>query len=162
MGVEKIDGNEFSNSLESGIGQIKEYEMKKLKRLWKILKITNVDKMLIGFLLFILGISFVFLAAEPEVKTYGDALWYAFSVITTIGFGDYYAVTAVGRICTVVLGLYGILIVALIPGVVVSYYLEFIQNKMDETAGVFLEKLDQLSKEELRDISEKIKKGRYK
>lgn len=121
--------------------------------------------MLIGFLLFILGISFVFLVAEPEVKTYGDALWYAFSVITTIGFGDYYAVTAVGRICTVILGLYGILIVALIPGVVVSYYLEFLQNKMDETTGVFLEKLenlDQLSKDELRDISEKIKKGRYK
>lgn len=139
--------------------------MKKLKRLWKILKITNVDKMLIGFLLFILAISFAFLAAEPEVKTYGDTLWYAFSIITTIGFGDFYAVTVVGRICTVVLGLYGILIVALIPGVVVSYYLEFIQSKMDDTTGVFLEKLenlDQLSKEELRDISDKIKKSRYK
>lgn len=139
--------------------------MKGIKRIWKILKITKVDKIFIGFVLFILGLSFILKVVEPQMLTYGDAIWYSFSVITTIGFGDYYAVTTIGRICTIIAGIYGILIVALIPGVVVSYYLDFIQTKADETTGEFLEKLENLenlTKEELKEISEKVKKRRYR
>ena len=37
--------------------------------------------------------------------SFGDALWYSFAVVTTIGFGDVVATTLVGRIITVILGL---------------------------------------------------------
>lgn len=136
-----------------------------LRRLWKILKITKVDKIFIGFLVFVLGMSLIIQVVEPNIVTYGDAIWYSFSVITTIGFGDYYAVTTIGRTCTILVGLYGILIVGLIPGVLVSYYVEFLNVKADQTVGAFMEKLENLenlSKEELRQISEKVKEKRYK
>lgn len=138
--------------------------MKRLKRLWHIMKATAVDKILIGFLIFMVAVSVLIQVCEPSIPSFGDALWYSFNVVTTIGFGDYYAVTLAGRIATIILGLYGLLIVALIPGVIVSYYMEFLQNKQEETTAMFLEKLehlDELTKDELKSISEKIKQNRF-
>lgn len=67
--------------------------MKKLKRVWHIMKVVALDKLLIGFFFFVLFLSLLIQFVEPNITTYGDALWYCFNVITTIGFGDYYAVT---------------------------------------------------------------------
>lgn len=88
----------------------------------------------------------------------------SFSVVTTIGFGDYAATTLIGRIGTIIIGLYGIIIVALIPGVVVSYYMDFIQTKSRETIAQFLEKLEHLedlSSDELKAISTEVKTRKY-
>ena len=139
--------------------------MKRIRRVWGILQTTGADKMLLGFLLFLLADAFVLKLVEPQFITYGDALWYAFSVVTTVGFGDYAAVTTLGRLCTVLLGVYGLLVVALIPGVLVSYYLEFTQRKADETTALFLEKLEHLEElppEELRHISKLVREKRYR
>lgn len=137
--------------------------MKKLRRLWNILKVTGVDKLFVGFVFFIFSISLMLLIIEPNITNYGDALWFAFATVTTIGYGDVTALTLLGRCLTVLLGVYGILIVALIPGVLVSYYLDFIEKKSDETMGLFLEKLEnleQLSSEELQHISSQVRKHR--
>ena len=48
-------------------------------------------------------------------------------------------------------------------GVVVSYYMEYLNNRKEETVSVFLEKLENLenlSKKELKEISDKVKKIR--
>ena len=124
----------------------------------------GVDKILVGFVVFLLIVSAALCLVEPTIMTYGDAIWYSFSVVTTIGFGDYAAATLIGRTLTMILGLDGLIVVALIPGVLVGYYLDFVQKKADDTIGVFLEKLerlDELSKDELRQISKKVKEQRY-
>lgn len=139
--------------------------MKKLKLLWKILKSINAEQIVTGFLTFVLVAALAFTFIEPSIETYGDALWYCFTVVTTIGFGDLYAVTTLGRILTMVLGLYGIFIIALVPGILISFYTEFLKIKANESTVVFLEKLerlDELSKEELREISNKVKEKKYK
>lgn len=139
--------------------------MKKLRLLWKILKSINAEKIVTGFLTFVLVVALAFTFIEPSIETYGDALWYCFTVVTTIGFGDLYAVTTLGRILTIVLGLYGIFIIALVPGILISFYTEFLKIKANESTVVFLEKLerlDELSKEELREISNKVKEKKYK
>ena len=90
-----------------------------------------------------------------------DGLWYTFVACTTIGFGDFVAVTLLGRILTVYIALNEILLVAILPGVVVSYYLEVIHRREKESVTMFLDKLEhlpELSQEELKEISEKIKK----
>ena len=51
-------------------------------------------------------------------------MWYCFAVVTTIGFGDFAAVTPFGRILTVVLGMYGIVVVAIMTSVIVNFYNE--------------------------------------
>ena len=80
---------------------------------------------------------------------------------STIGFGDIVATTVIGKIITVILSLYGILVTAMITGTIVSYYTEYLNNTQGDTISIFLEKLQnlpKLSKEELEDISENIKK----
>lgn len=139
--------------------------MKKLKILWKILKSTNADKIVISFIIFINIMAIAFTFVEPSITTYGDGLWYCFTIVSTIGFGDFYAVTTLGRICTIILSLYGILVIALIPGIIVSFYMEFIKQKSDDNISAFLEKLEHLedlSKEELAEISSKVKSRKYK
>ena len=42
--------------------------------------------------------------------------------MTTIGFGDFSAVTPLGRILSVILGIYGIIVVALITSIIVNFY----------------------------------------
>jgi len=51
-------------------------------------------------------------SGEANIKTAGNALWWAFATITTVGYGEYYPVTAEGRIVAAILmtagvGLFG-------------------------------------------------------
>lgn len=66
-------------------------------------------------LLVVSGISIlqVETASQSNIKTAGDALWWALSTITTVGYGDRYPVTAEGRFVAALLmcagvGLFGI------------------------------------------------------
>ena len=61
---------------------------------------------------------------EPTITSFWDAMWYCFAVITTIGFGDFYATSLIGRVLTVILGIYGIVVVAILTSVVVNFYNE--------------------------------------
>lgn len=139
--------------------------MKKLKLFWVILKSFNAEKILLGFLGYIALVSVVFVATEPNINTYGDSIWYCFAVITTIGFGDISAVTPIGRTITIMLGLYSMFIVSLVTGVLATYFIEFQKIKANESAVLFIEKLENLenlSKDELRQLSKTVKERRYK
>jgi|GEM_PF-5563476 len=72
---------------------------------------------------------------------YGFALPY---VVTTIGFGDIVVTNIVARIVTIILALYGILVIAGITGVVVYYISKVLA-------------LDRISQEDLLEISAQIK-----
>lgn len=128
--------------------------------LLSILKQTNGSKILISFV-FALFITAGFIQYfEPGINTYGDSLWYCFTAVSSIGFGDFTAVTGIGRVLTVYISLHAILILAIIPGIVVSYYMEIIERRKNVTVSMFLEKLEhlsQLSKKELDEISRNVK-----
>lgn len=130
------------------------------KRSYRILKRTGTIKIFTSYLLF-LGCAAVLLTVlEPKINTFGDGLWYCFVAATTIGFGDICVATGVGRVITVVVAAYGILITAMIPGVVVSYYMEYLKIREKDTFSVFMEQLErlpELSKEELEELSKRIR-----
>lgn len=137
--------------------------MKRLKLFWMVVKRTHMDKLVYVFVISLFIAAGIITAVEPEINSYGDGLWYTFVACTTIGFGDFAAVTTIGRILTVYMALHEILMVAVIPGVVVSYYLEVIHRRENEKLMSFLDTLEHLpdmSKEELVEISVKIKKIR--
>lgn len=94
----------------------------KLNILLNIIRETYVMEILLGLLLMIIACSTVFSTLERGMSDYGDALWYSFALVTTIGFGDITAVTPVGRILSVFLGIYGIVVVAIITSVIVNFY----------------------------------------
>ena len=75
-----------------------------------ILKRTYAAEILFGIVLLIVSFSVVLSAIEPGIGDFGDALWYCFAIVTTIGFGDISAVSVPGRILSVILGIYGIIV----------------------------------------------------
>ncbi len=134
--------------------------MRGLKRYVSVLRHTGAIHIFWSFLA-VLGISAAILAwVEPNIETFGDGLWYCFVASTTVGFGDLFAVTMAGRVITIIIVMYGIVATATIPGVVLAYYLEYIKAREKATVSTFLEKLEELpnlSKEELTEISQKVK-----
>ena len=88
----------------------------------KIVRKTYAAEILFGIVLLIVAFSLVFPHLEEGIATFTDALWYCFAIVTTIGFGDFSAVTPMGRILSVILGLYGIIVVALITSIIVNFY----------------------------------------
>ena len=101
----------------------------KIKTLIRIVLSTFSLEVLFGLLVMIVAFSFILAAVEPNdvIATFTDGLWYCFAVVTTIGFGDIVATTAVGKILTVILGIYGLIVVAVITSIIVNFY--------NETAG---------------------------
>ncbi len=134
--------------------------MKAWKRCYKVLSRTGTLKIFISFLLFLCAAAAALTVLEPDIDTFGDGLWYCFVAATTIGFGDLCVTTGLGRLITVFTAMYGILMTAMVPGVVVSYYMEYLKIREKETISIFLEKLErlpELSKEELEQISQRVR-----
>ena len=96
----------------------------KVKVLIKILNATHTIDVIICLIALMISFSFIFPMVEETIPTFWDALWYCFAVITTIGFGDFAAVSIMGRVLTVILGIYGIVIVGIITSVIVNFYNE--------------------------------------
>lgn len=58
------------------------------------------------------------------IKNFGDALWWAFVTITTVGYGDYTPVTAEGRLIAVCLMLGGIALLGVVTATLASWIVE--------------------------------------
>ena len=137
--------------------------MKRIKVLAGILKRTHADKILVGFIAFLFVIAAVIQLVEPNINRYGDALWYCYAVISTAGFGDLVAVTFIGKMCSILLTVYALFVIAIVTGVVVNFYTQMVEMQQKDTLAMFmnqLERLPELSREELESISEKVRKLR--
>ncbi len=74
---------------------------------------------------YILVSALVIINVEPDsFKTYFDAVYWATVSLTTVGYGDIYPVTTVGRLITMLSSLFGIAVVALPSGIITAGYLE--------------------------------------
>ncbi|MEG0918569.1 MAG: potassium channel family protein [Anaerovoracaceae bacterium] len=136
-------------------------QKRRLRMLWSILQRTKADKIIMGYVFTILCASGLLYFIEPGFERFGDAVWYCYTMGVTIGFGDFVAITAIGRIISIFISLYTLLLVGMIPAIVVSYYMEIIKVAENETVTEFfdqLEHLPELSKSELQALSDKIKK----
>ncbi len=93
---------------------------------------------------YVLICSLVIFNAEPDsFETFFEAIYWAVISLTTVGYGDIYPVTTVGRIVTMVSSLFGIAIVALPAGIITAGYMKEIEerNKQEEeTVIVEIEK----------------------
>lgn len=131
--------------------------MKKTRLIKIILKRTGALKFLTTYIIIFAGVSIGVWIVEPNIKTPIDSVWYCFSVATTIGFGD----MILGRAMSIFLSICSILIIAVVPGIITSYYIESTKLKEKESIAKFLDDLEhlpELSKEDLQSLSEKVKK----
>ena len=78
---------------------------------------------------YILISALVIYNVEPEsFETFFDAIYWATISLTTVGYGDIYPVTTVGRIVTMISSAFGIAIIALPSGVITAGYLSEISK----------------------------------
>ena len=135
--------------------------MKKLKVLGRVLRHTGADKIIAGFIGFLLLCSVVIWICEPDIHTWREALWYCFTVVSTIGFGDVVVHTAISRGLTVVLSLYAVVTLAIFTGVIVNYFTQLVELRQRESLAAIMEKLErlpELSRQELEQLSDQIRK----
>jgi voltage-gated potassium channel len=57
---------------------------------------------------------------DPEFDTYGQALWFSVTTVTTVGYGDYIPESAAGKLVASALMLTGLGLIPLVTSVVVS------------------------------------------
>ncbi len=108
----------------------------KISILKRIIRKTFAIEILFGMLLLIVSISIVLPDFEPGIDSFSDAMWYCFAIVTTIGFGDFTSVTGLGRLLSVILGIYGIIVVSLITSIIVNFYSEVKEDKDENEAAV--------------------------
>ena len=108
---------------------------KSFKTIKKVLNETKTELMITGFVCAILLVlsSTLMYYCESEVqpekfKNIGQAMWWAVATLTTVGYGDVYPVTNVGKFLSAIIALIGIGIVALPTGIISSAFIEKIQS----------------------------------
>ncbi|MEE1137247.1 MAG: ion transporter [Acutalibacteraceae bacterium] len=86
-----------------------------------------------------LAVAYILIAAlvifnvEPDsFNSFFDAIYWATVSLTTVGYGDIYPITTIGRIVTMVSSIFGIAIVALPAGIITAGYMNEINSEKEE------------------------------
>ncbi len=138
-------------------------------RMWLTVRGVFRTNGLIYALLVTLGImgaaAFSVMYFEPEMDSFGEALWWALVTITTVGYGDIAPDSPGGRITAAVLMVTGIGMIGMVTGSIATYFVGRIAEKPEPAAPTSvaqeqleyvktkLDELDQLSEEDVRGLN---------
>ncbi|MGX7823894.1 ion channel [Actinokineospora sp. 24-640] len=76
---------------------------------------------------------------DANITTFGDALWWTLTTITTVGYGDRFPVTAEGRLVAATLMIGGIALIGVATGTIASWFLEKIAGAEDTDQSTYAE-----------------------
>jgi voltage-gated potassium channel len=71
-----------------------------------------------------------------NIRTIGDALWWSFTTMTTVGYGDHAPTTGVGRLIAVGLMLSGIALLGVVTADIAAWFLARFQEDEAENRRV--------------------------
>ena len=101
----------------------------------RTLKESRDSLLAVGYLAvgYILVSALVIFNVEPQTfPTFFDALYWATVSLTTVGYGDIYPVSTIGRCVTMFSSLLGIALIALPAGIVTAGYLNALQSLQNQ------------------------------
>ncbi|MHC6230101.1 potassium channel family protein [Arthrobacter sp. MMS24-T111] len=73
-------------------------------------------------------------APDAKILTFGDALWWATSTITTVGYGDMYPVTPIGRLVATALMMSGIAVLGVVTASIASWLVQRVEDTAESVA----------------------------
>ena len=97
----------------------------------RVLKSSKNSLMAVGVLAvgYIIVSALIIFNVEPDsFKSFFDAIYWATVSLTTVGYGDIYPVTTIGRLITMASSIFGIAIVALPAGIITAGYMKEIKE----------------------------------
>ncbi|WP_158975010.1 ion transporter [Cellulophaga sp. L1A9] len=107
--------------------------LKTIQYIFKETKAELTITIFVTFVLMILSSTLMFYIEhddQPEqFSNIGDAFWWSIATLTTVGYGDVYPVTGLGKLLSGVIALIGIGFVALPTGIISSAFISRIQTK---------------------------------
>jgi voltage-gated potassium channel len=94
-------------------------------------------------------------AQDSNIKDAGDALWWAISTMTTVGYGDRYPTTAEGRLVAVILMVAGVGIFGAFTGYVASLFADSESKEVKNTESQILKEIRDL-RQQVAQLAERI------
>ena len=108
--------NRYTNALSSIVKVFKNKQNELLSSIFVVLLLMIVASVLMYS---------VENKAQPEVfRNAFDALWWALATLTTVGYGDIYPVTVLGKILSAIIAILGIGLVAVPTGIISAGFME--------------------------------------
>ncbi len=139
------------NVISGGFRILKVFRLFRTLRVFRVFKAVRYSKsiamiryvfktqrkplMTVGLLAvaYILISALVIFNVEPDsFDTFFDAIYWATVSLTTMGYGDIYPVTTIGRIVTMVSSVFGIAIIALPSGIITAGFMEELNSHIGE------------------------------
>jgi voltage-gated potassium channel len=98
--------------------------------------ITMMSAVTVLFLCSVLVLQFESRSPEANITSGSDAIWWAIVTITTVGYGDFYPVTFLGRIIGVLVMVSGVGIIAALASVLTSIIIPQPKSGAVATEGI--------------------------
>lgn len=106
-----------------------------------IIKVFKRQKNALSYVM-VLAIAYIVISAliifnvEPDsFNSFFDAIYWATVSLTTVGYGDIYPVTTIGRVITMISSLFGIAIIALPAGIITAGYMDELHTLSDNKSN---------------------------
>ena len=95
---------------------------------------------------------------DANITDFGDAIWWAVTTMTTVGYGDHYPVTAVGRLVAFGLMIGGIALLGTITATLASWLVEAVAAEKEQAEDIQVmvrrleDKIDRLAGEKQYEV----------
>lgn len=94
----------------------------------------------LGFLLGVIIVPVERAMPDAPIQTFGDGMWWAVTTITSVGYGDLYPVSGLGRLIGMVLQVVGVVAFGLLIGLMTvalseakeRFYWNRVMNRLDK------------------------------
>jgi voltage-gated potassium channel len=104
---------------------------------------VGVSVVLIGFVASLAVLDAERNAPDASITTFGDAVWWTLTTISTVGYGDRYPVTFEGRLVAASLMVTGIALLGVVTASIAAWFVETVRRTGAEISGEITEGVEQ-------------------
>jgi voltage-gated potassium channel len=95
------------------------------------------------------------------ITSFGKAVWWAITTVTSVGYGDLYPVTVMGRVIAVLLMIGGISLIGVVTAALASWIVERVSESRSADQALSPATVDEL-RNEMRALSEDLRRTQHK